>query len=94
VIRRSVPATAAGLAAFACCVAGSLFQHVRLVARVDGTSTWVALHSHWNAVYVSWQVAMRAVDWLLFTGVALGVAAAVVARPAIRRFASGRRRTE
>jgi hypothetical protein len=94
VIRRSVAATAAGLAALACCLAGSLFQHVRLVARVDDTSAWVALHRHWSFVYASWRASVTAADWLLFAGVAVLAAAAVVARPTITRFASARRRTE
>ena len=94
VIRRSVTAAAAGLAALVCCLAGSLFQHVRLVARVDDTSAWTALHRHWSFVYTSWRASVTTADWLLFAGVAILAAGAVVARPAVGRFASGLRRTE
>ncbi len=93
-IGRSVTAVAAAFAAFACCVAGSLFHRVRLVAHVDDVSAWNALRSRWSVVYASWRASTTAADWVLFVGVAALAAGLVVARPVLTRFAGAGRRTE
>jgi hypothetical protein len=93
-VRRALPAAAAALGAFLVCLAGSVFQRIRLVARVDGISLWSALHRRSHMVLTSWQAAMKPQDWLVFGGVAALAAAAVAARPILGRFARARRDTE
>jgi len=92
--RRAAAAVAAGLAAFAVCLAGSVWQQVARVARVDDVSVWRALHRRWHMVVTSWHTSLTALDWLLFAGVAVGTAALVAAWPTVGRFARARRRTE
>jgi hypothetical protein len=93
-LRRVLPPAAAALAAFAVCVAGSVFRRVRLVARVDDVSVWTALDHRWHMVLTSWRASLTPLDWLLFAGVAALAAGAVAARPVLGRFAEARRRTE
>ncbi|MEY9926925.1 hypothetical protein ABH926_001550 [Catenulispora sp. GP43] len=83
-IRRSLTALAAAVAAELCCVAGSFLHAVRLVAHVEGVSVWTALSSHWNTSLTAWRASLTAGDRLLFVAVAAVAAAAVLAGPYLK----------
>ncbi|NUR58940.1 MAG: hypothetical protein HOV87_09735 [Catenulispora sp.] len=83
-IRRSLTALAAAAGAELCCVAGSLFHVVRLVARVERVSTWTVLTSRRNLAFSAWRTALTTGDRLLFGGVGVAAAAGVLAAPHLR----------
>jgi len=83
-IRRPLTALAAAAGAELCCVAGSLFRVVRLVARVDGVSVWTVLNSRRNLALETWKAALTVGDRLLFGAVGLAAAGGVLAAPYLR----------
>jgi hypothetical protein len=84
VIRRTLTALAAAAGAELCCVAGSVFRIVRLIARVDGESVWTALNSRRNLTLTTWQAGLAVRDRLIFAAVPVAAAAAVLAAPYLR----------
>jgi hypothetical protein len=88
-IRRPLTALAAAAAAELCCVAGSFFHSMRLVAHVEDVSVWSVLGSRRNTVLTAWRASLTVGDQVLFVAVAVlaaaGVLAAPVLRPAISR---------
>ena len=83
-LRRSLTALAAAVAAELCCVAGSYLHAIRLVAHVDGVSLWTALSSRRNDAFTAWRASLTVGDRLLFVAVAVLAAAAVLTGPYLK----------
>jgi hypothetical protein len=83
-IRRPLTALAAAAAAELCCVAGSFFHAMRLVAHVEDVSVWSVLGSRLNTVLCAWRSSLTVGDLLLFVAVAVVAAAGVLAGPVLR----------
>ncbi|WP_194899590.1 hypothetical protein [Catenulispora pinisilvae] len=83
-IRRSLTALAAALAAELCCVAGSFLHAMRLVAHVDDVSLSAVLTAHRNAALTAWRSSLTVGDRLLFVAVAVLAAAAVLSAPYLK----------
>lgn len=83
-IRRSLTALAAAVAAELCCVAGSFLHAIRLVARVDSVSLLTVLNTRRNTALTAWRSSLTAGDRLLFLAVALAAAGAVLAGPRLK----------
>jgi hypothetical protein len=81
VIRRALTALAAAAGAELCCVAGSVFRVVRLIAHVDGVSVWTVLNSRRNLALSTWQAGLGGRDQLIFAAVPVAAAAAFLAAP-------------
>ena len=81
VIRRSLTALAAAVAAELCCVAGSVLHAIRLVAHVENVSLLTAISSRRNTTLTAWRASLTSGDRLLFVAVAVVAAVAVLAAP-------------
>ncbi|GAA2036858.1 hypothetical protein GCM10009839_42420 [Catenulispora yoronensis] len=83
-IRRLPAASAAAVAAVLCCLAGSGFRMVRLIARVERVSVWTVLNTRRSLAFNAWRAALTTGDRVLFGAVGVAAAAGVLAAPYLR----------